>query len=138
MGESSLGNIFEEDERARAEKPRGPDLHVTVQVPRTALGDPAGYRVPIADAIEHEGVLVPRKVNPEDAAGVPLHLPESLTDNAVLRLRGQGGVHEGGIAGDLYVKVQVVEPPPPSLLWLWVVLALAVLGGGTALLWTVV
>lgn len=135
-GEGTLGSIFAEDDAARAGKPRGPDLRVTVDVPRDALGDPDGFRAPIATQLEHEGQLVPRKVNPDDGDSVPLHLPDAIRPGTVLRLRGQGGIAEDGAAGDLYVKVNVVEPTSTSRMWPTVLLAVLAAGlAVSALVW---
>lgn len=131
----ALGNIFAEDEAQRAGKPRGPDLHITVDVPSDVLGDPQGYRVPIPEKIEVEGAAVPRKVNPDDREGVPLHLPQTAKTGMVLRLRGQGGLHEQGVPGDLFVKIHVVQPPPRSRVW--PVAILAVLAAALAI-WALV
>ena len=106
---SQLGSIFEEEDR---EKPRGPDLRTAVTVPRRALGHTAGFDAPVPDAIDD----VPRTKKPGDPAGaVRLHLPETLKSGSVLRLRGQGGAVEGGVPGDLYLQIEVVEPPPSRL-----------------------
>ncbi len=107
MGE--LGNIFDEVERG-GDGPRGPDLRVKVDVPRSALGREGGYAALVPDEIEHEGRLVARVQAAGDPPGrVVLHLPETFASGAVLRLRRQGGRSEGGVPGDLYLEVVVVD-----------------------------
>jgi hypothetical protein len=110
---ASLGSIFDEDPADEA-KPRGEDLRFIVEVPRDALGDPGGFVAEIPLEIEQDGILVRRASFDEDD-GVPLRLPESFASGSMLRLRRQGGVREGGIPGDLYLKVLLVEPVGRSL-----------------------
>lgn len=121
MGE--LGSIFEADEEERGGRLRGPDLQVTVEVPRSALGAAGGFVADIPPALENGGDLVTRAPSPDGEPGVRLFLPEALPAGAVLRLRGQGGLHPEGVAGDLRVRVQVVEPPPRRVS-IWVVTVL--------------
>lgn len=121
MGE--LGSIFEAGEEAGAGRPRGQDLYVTVEVPRSALGAAQGYAADIPASIEHEGESVSRAPASDGEPGVRLFLPETLPEGAVLRLRGQGGLHPEGVAGDLMVRVRVVEPPARPL-WIQVMLIL--------------
>jgi hypothetical protein len=105
---AELGSVFEADEGAR-----GPDLRVSVEVPRAALG--ASFRAPVPQRLAADGELVERVLLGDDEPGfVELHLPESLPDRAVLRLRGQGGAGagEGEAAGDLLVVVELVDRPP--------------------------
>ena len=149
---AELGSVFDEDEAD--ERPRGPELRVTVEVPRSALG--ASLRAPVPRRIAADGELVDRVIlDPTDPDGVVLHLPEQLPPRAVLRLRGQGGAREGGRSGDLMVVVQIVDRPPRDgevitrstsapavrgddavasvagidVTW-WVLLAMGVIGGG--------
>jgi hypothetical protein len=105
---AELGSVFEADDGG----PRGPDLRVTVEVPRAALG--ATLRAPVPARIAAEGDLVERVVLGDDEPGVvELHLPETLPEGAVLRLRGQGGIgEEGARPGDLLVVVELVDRPP--------------------------
>jgi hypothetical protein len=105
---AELGSVFEADEGGS----RGPDLRVTVEVPRAALG--ATLRAPVPRRIAAEGDLVERAVvGDDDPDIVELHLPERLPEGAVLRLRGHGGVGKGEArAGDLLVVVELVERPP--------------------------
>jgi hypothetical protein len=108
---SELGNVF--DAVAPEAGPRGPDLRVAVQVPRSVLGRGSGYAVSVDDRLEHEGALVPRAVHPDDPPGkVRLHLSEGLPRQARLRLRGRGGVVADGSPGDLFVDVTVVDDTP--------------------------
>jgi hypothetical protein len=100
-----LGNVFEALDEGT---PRGPDLRVSVEVPRAALGGSLHARVP--PRLAHEGTLVERAGAEQDH--VVLHLPASLPPGAVLRLRGQGGVREDGQPGDLYVVIELVERAP--------------------------
>ena len=150
---AELGSVFD-DHGDADERPRGPDLRVTVEVPRAALG--ASLRAPVPTRIAADGDLVERVIlDPEDPERVALHLPDQLPARAVLRLRGQGGVREDGRPGDLMVVVQLVDRPPrddesitrevsvPSVrsegavatlagvdvTW-WVLLAIGVIGGG--------
>jgi len=105
---AELGSVFEADGGAR-----GPDLRVSVEVPRAALG--ATLLAPVPERLAAEGELVERVVLGDDEPGfVKLHLPESLPDRAVLRLRGQGAASaiEGEGAGDLLVVVELVNRPP--------------------------
>jgi hypothetical protein len=103
----ALGSVFEPE----PEGPRGPDLRVTVEVPRAALGH--GLRAPVPERLAADGDLVERVRAAGDEPGfIVLHLPEQLPDRAMLRLRGQGGAgDEGQAAGDLLVVVQLVDRP---------------------------
>lgn len=107
---AELGNILEpEDDDAR-----GPDLSVEVRVPRHALGDPDGYRVPIPRRIAAEGGYVERVPSPhDDPDTVTLHLPEDFPSGGTLKLRAQGGeTHDGeGRPGDLLVKIELTGSP---------------------------
>lgn len=104
---SELGNVFADDDP----RPKGPDLHVSVEVPRIALG--ATLHAPVPSRIAADGDLVERAVlEGDDPDCVVLHLPEQLPDRAVLRLRGQGGVTQDGRPGDLFVKIELVDRPP--------------------------
>jgi hypothetical protein len=123
MGE--LGSIFEEVERG-GDGPRGPDLRAKVDVPRSALGREGGYAALVPDEIEHDGSLVARVQGPGDAPGcVVLHLPVTFASGSVLRLRRQGGRSEGGVPGDLYLQVTVVDPVDDGIRGLVVVFVLA-------------
>lgn len=107
---AELGSVFEADEG-----PRGPDLRVSVEVPRAALG--ASFHAPVPERLAADGELIERVQHGRDEPGfVELHLPESLPDRAILRLRGQGGAsaNEGESAGDLLVVVELVDRPPRS------------------------
>src|SRR5690606_41579149 len=104
---AELGSVFEDE----SDDPRGPDLRVTVEVPRAALG--ASIRVPVPRRLAHEGDLVERAVlDHGDPDRVALHLPEELAPRTMLRLRGQGGVHPSGRAGDLQIVVELVDRSP--------------------------
>lgn len=106
--EQTLGSVFADD---GDERPRGPDLRVSVEVPRAALG--AELHAPVPSRLAVDGELVERAViDGDDPARVVLHLPEHLPEGAVLRLRGQGGVAPDGRPGDLYVKLELVDRPP--------------------------
>jgi hypothetical protein len=121
-----LGSIFEDD---GADAPRGPDLRVKVDVPRTALGADHGYAALVPDEIEHEGQLVARVRGPGDPPGrIALHLPKTFASGSVLRLRRQGGRAEGGMPGDLYLQITVVEPVDSGLRGIVVVFVIALLG----------
>lgn len=127
-----MGSIFGQE---GAEGPRGPDLRVDVEVPRSALGAPGGYKAHVPVTIEHEetGSTVQRTVLDGDAEHLPLHLPRNFSSGAMLRLRGQGGVCPEGRPGDLYVKVHVVEDPsPPLARWIAVAVGTSVVSGGVA------
>lgn len=143
---AELGSVFEDDGDTG---PRGPDLRVSVEVPRAALG--ATFHAPVPARIAVDGELVERAVLEGDVPGqVVLHLPAQLPARALLRLRGQGGLAPDAAPGDLLVLVELVDRPPrederiirsaamvragddgPTMdvTW-WVLLALAVLGGG--------
>ncbi|KIG14241.1 hypothetical protein DB30_06990 [Enhygromyxa salina] len=155
MGE--LGSVFEDDD---GELPRGPDLRVSVEIPRAALG--ATLRAPVPARIAVDGELLERVVlHGEDPNTIELHLPEQLPERAMLRLRGQGAASEDGRAGDLLVVVELVDRPPrdtevisfptqqlsrraddsvagsaggeTDITW-WVLMGLVLLGGGALLL----
>ena len=111
MGE--LGSIFA-GEPGNEDKPRGEDLYFVVDVPRNYLGDDDGFVADLPEEIEKDGRMVRRAVVAGDD-GVPLRLPEDFPSGRTLRLRRQGGVVEGGIPGDLYVKVELVDPEPGAL-----------------------
>ena len=101
-----LSNIFEE-----TEGPRGPDLDVTVEVPRTALGGDDGVVVPVPAQLTKGGHRIHRAVSPhEPKQSVRLRLPADFPSGGTVRLRGQGGLPPSqGHAGDLYVKVRLVD-----------------------------
>jgi hypothetical protein len=121
---SEIGNIFEDV--TGGEGPRGPDLRVNVDVPRSALGREGGYAASVPDAIEHEGQLVERTRGPGDPPGsITLHLPETFASGAVLRLRRQGGRVDGGVPGDLHLRITIVEPVDDGVRGLVVVFVLA-------------
>lgn len=104
MGE--LGSIYAE----KTSGPRGPDLHVGVEVPRSTLGSEQGCPAVVPAQIEHEGVMVSRVLVPGDPPGrVVLRLPKGFQDGATLRLRGQGGRTGEGAPGDLFVRVTLVD-----------------------------
>jgi hypothetical protein len=107
----SLGNVLEPDP-AHAGKPRGIDLHVEIEVPPSALGDPDGYAAKLSLRVPHAGERTQRFALPGEEEFLRLHLPESLPEGAVLRLRRQGGVCEGGVPGDLFAKIKVSETAP--------------------------
>lgn len=147
---AELGSVFEDE--GEDEGPRGADLRVSVEVPRAALG--GTLRAPVPARIAVDGQLVERAVLEGDEPGrIVLHLPEQLPERAMLRLRGQGGVCSEGRAGDLLVVVELVDRPPrddeeityaapavatrsgnegTDVTW-WVLLALALAGGGVLL-----
>jgi hypothetical protein len=146
---AELGSVFDEQPDDR---PRGPDLRVSIEVPRAALG--ASLRAPVPARLAHAGDLVERVTLANDTPGyVELHLPHDLPERAQLRLRGQGGVHPDGRPGDLLVLTQIVDRAPrpdehisvaatavpePDAghrldVTLWVLLGLALLTGGVLL-----
>ena len=105
-----LGNILEESPEGVR---RGPDLRAEVEVPRAALGSDEGHdawvplELPLADDPERKAERV---VSPlDDGERIPLRLPESFPDRGVLKLRGQGGRVEGGVPGDLLLRIRIVE-----------------------------
>jgi hypothetical protein len=106
VGVTRLGNVFESFE---SDQPRGPDLRVSVEVPRAALG--GSLRVAVPQRLAADGDLVERASDPADPEHLLLHLPTSLPEGAVLRLRGQGGVLASGQPGDLFVALELVERP---------------------------
>jgi hypothetical protein len=105
---ADLGSVFEADDG----QPKGPDLRVTVEVPRAALG--ASLLAPVPMRLAANGELIERVLVGDDQPGLlTLHLPEVLPNGAVLRLRGQGGCNaEGQRPGDLFVVVELVDRPP--------------------------
>lgn len=141
---SGLGNIFDGLEEGKGEEEsapsRGPDLRVEVEIPRNFLGDPDGIIADVPRDVPQGDTTVRRHVGPgDDPEGVRLHLPETLPDRATLRLRGQGGVEDGGRPGDLYVTVKVVAPVVAPLVqatrrWWIVAVAVAVAAAASAFL----
>lgn len=105
---AGLGSIYEADGQTVS----GPDLRVTAEVPRAALGQ--GVRVRIPRRLAADGELVDRVHDEADPDRVVLHLPEQLPAGAMLRLRGQGGVHDQGRPGDLFVVIELVDRPPEA------------------------
>ena len=105
---TELGSVFEADDG----RPQGPDLRVTVEVPKAALG--ATFVAPVPMRLAADGELIERVVIADEAPGVvTLHLPESLPKGAVLRLRGQGGRRrDDEQPGDLFVVIELVDRPP--------------------------
>jgi hypothetical protein len=103
-----LGSVFEADDG----QPRGPDLRVTVEVPRAALG--ASFVAPVPMRLAADGELIERAVLGDDEPGlITLHLPEALPEGAVLRLRGQGGRRaDAEQPGDLFVVIELVDRAP--------------------------
>lgn len=101
MGE--LGSIYD---GMSSSGPRGPDLRATVEVAREQLGETQYITLPTQ--LEHQGQLVDRVLVDGDPS-IPLHLGPEFKSGATLRLRGQGGRHDGQRAGDLYLQVHVVE-----------------------------
>jgi hypothetical protein len=99
-----LGSVFEGFESDRV---RGPDLRVSIEVPREGLGGPLRARVP--RRLAAGGDLVERVSTPDDPEHVILHLPAALPVGTVLRLRGQGGVLQGARPGDLFVAIELVD-----------------------------
>lgn len=106
---SSLGSIYE----AESDGPKGRDLTYTVPVNRALLGAPLTVEVPLDLPID--GDVVPRAIGVgEKGAQVSLSLPADLPDGATLRLRKQGEEIEDGEPGDLYLTVQLMDPPGPQ------------------------
>lgn len=107
---TELSNIFEEEPVG----PKGPDLDVTVEVPRSALGAEDGVVVPIPAQLNKNGHRIHRAVSPhEPKQAVRLRLPADFPNGGTVRLRGQGGLPPNqGRAGDLYVKVRLVDGEP--------------------------
>lgn len=102
----SLGSIFAEPTTGD----RGPDIRVTVEVPRGALGDPDGYAASVPETFEQDGEIIRRVRGPGDPAGkIILRLPEDVRAGTTLRLRGQGGARKGCPSGDLYLRVELVD-----------------------------
>ncbi len=60
---SSLGNVLE-PEPGDADKRRGPDIRVDIEVPPCALGDPAGYAAPLPHKVPYAGERIERAVVP--------------------------------------------------------------------------
>lgn len=105
----SLGSIFDDAPQGEG---RGPDLHATVEVPRAGLGGPEGVVVSLPPSLPHEGESVARTRQPGDPEdAITLHLPDTFTDGATLRLRGSGARGPGG-CGDLYLKIKLVDGEP--------------------------
>lgn len=132
---SGLGSVFDAV-APEAGAPRGPDLCVSVEVPRSALGRDDGFVVQLPDTLAVDGAEVARASDPHaPQGGIRLHLAATLPDRATLRLRGQGGVIEGGAPGDLLVTIAVVDDPPawPGLRG-WIAIA-ALAAAASAIAW---
>lgn len=148
---AELGSVFEDEDQ---DAPRGPDLRVSVEVPRAALG--ATLHAPVPLRIAADGELVERVVlDGDEPDTIVLHLPKQLAPRSMLRLRGQGGACPEGRPGDLLVVVELVDRAPrederisrtraelaprgpadldlgatTDITW-WILLALALVGGG--------
>ena len=103
---AELSNIFDDNDG-----PKGPDLDVTVDVPRQALGLQDGVVVPVPDQLKKNGRQIVRALSPhEPKQSVRLRLPADFPNGGTVRLRGQGGLppHQG-FPGDLYVKVRLID-----------------------------
>lgn len=97
-----------------SEGPKGPDLVVEVEVPQEAVGLPDGYLANVPEFVAQAGDRVRRQLSPfEKGEGVRLQIPPGFPENGALKLRGQGGLHKDGPAGDLIVKVRLVDKPLP-------------------------
>lgn len=107
MGE--LGSIYDEP----GDEAPGPDLHTVLEIPRGDLGKPVKVKVPLVLPTE-EGELIERADRAGEGDVVTLNLPTDLVDGATLRLRGEGGVVDGGPGGDLYLLVRLIEVAPPT------------------------
>jgi hypothetical protein len=105
---AELGSVFLADDGG----PRGPDLRVTVEVPREALG--ASFVAPVPERIASAGELIERvRLDGDEPGFVTVTLPETLPEGAVLRLRGQGGRDAAGERpGDLWLVIELVDRPP--------------------------
>lgn len=94
--------------------PKGPDLVVEVEVPHGAVGLPDGYLAEVPEFVAQAGERVQRQLSPlEKGERVRLQIPPGFPENGALKLRGQGGLHKDGAAGDLIVKVRLVDKPLP-------------------------
>ncbi len=104
-----LGSIFaERDETV----PRGEDLRATVQVPRACIGHPDGVLVPLAQRLPFAGERMARARSSFEPEGqIHLRIPAGFQEGATLRLRGQGGVRDGGEAGDLLLRIEFHDEP---------------------------
>lgn len=109
----SLGSVFD---AIASEGARGPDLVFRARVPRGAVGDPRGVDVDVPLRLEtDDGIVVDRAVNPADAPGrIRVHIPDDATFPIALRLRGMGGVVEGGGPGDLILQIDVADTLVPA------------------------
>lgn len=132
---SGLGNVFDAV-APEGDLPRGPDLAVSVDVPRSALGRAGGYLVDVPELLSVGGVEVARVIDPEATeAGIRLHLAATLPDRATLRLRGQGGVCPEGTPGDLLVTINVVDDARTWPSTRVVVVLASVVAGAAAIAW---
>ena len=107
---TELGSVFEET----AAGPRGKDLHHRVEARRgdAASSEGASVRVPLRLS-DDDGYVVSRRVNPNDQGDtIRIHLPADSPSPVMVRLRGMGGVLEGGSPGDLYLQVTLVGGGP--------------------------
>ncbi|MCB9524706.1 MAG: hypothetical protein H6702_15215 [Myxococcales bacterium] len=106
---SELGSIYED---AGDEAP-GPDLHTVLEIPRGDLGKAVKVKVPLALPMD-DGELIERADRAGEGDVITLQLPAELPDGATLRLRGEGGVVDGGPGGDLYLQIRLVDVAPPT------------------------
>jgi hypothetical protein len=107
---SELGSVFEDEPAG----PRGKDLHHPVEATRGDAASAVGavVRVPLKLSDE-DGYVIPRRVNPDDDADtIRIRLPIDSPTPVMVRLRGMGGVLDGGNPGDLYLQVTLLEGGP--------------------------
>ena len=121
---TAIGSVLEP---SGGEGLRGPDLYFVARVPPKALGNREGYCVKVPRKLDHDGNKVTRASTPHDEGDkVRLHLPPQVPEGAVLRLRGQGGLVEGGSPGDLLLEIELVKPAITfGVLVLWLLALLA-------------
>lgn len=105
---SELGSVFED---LPAKGPRGKDLRHSVEASRASAATAEGalVRVPLRLS-DDDGYVVSRAVNPADEGDtIRLRLPADSPSPVMVRLRGMGGVFEGGHPGDLYLQVTLCD-----------------------------
>lgn len=109
---AELGSIFDPSPTGA----RGFDLSadVVADVRRVRQGASVLVEVPRA-LVGPDGVACRRAHDPYDEGDlIELHLPADFPSGGRLRLRGRGGVRDGGVAGDLLLTVRLEAVDGPS------------------------
>jgi len=103
----ALGSCLDDGVVLPADAPRGRDLQLDATVERHLLGQEGGFELRLPLEVELDGERVQRVPSPpHHDERVRLHLPSTVPEGAVLRLRGQGEPCPQGRAGDLYLTLR--------------------------------